>query len=324
MPSTRHAHGTVAVPLLVALAAVAISRLLALVSPLLVALVIGVVAANIAVARRRLPREHAATTRTLLRLGVVLLGLRLPLGDIVGLGIPGLTIIVVTVGATFAATCLFGDRLGIERGLVTLIAVGFSVCGAAAIAAVEGGIRRRAEDVALAVAMVTLFGSGMIVILPLIARAVGLSDRQTGVWAGASIHEVAQVIAAATTAGVMAVAVATTVKLGRVALLAVAYVAARHRSGDGRAVAAAAPVLPWFVIGFLVAAVIRALGWAPDRFLGAADVVTNLLLAGAMFGLGLGMQLRELLPVPGRVLILAAGSTLVASTVSLTMTLVLF
>lgn len=312
------------VPLAAAMLAVGVNRLVPLASPLLVALALGAIVGNSPVRSHRLLVDQAATTRTLLRLGVVLLGLRLPLGDILGLGVRGLVVIVVTATVTFGATCMIGDRLGVDRGLVTLIAAGFSICGAAAIAAVEGGIRRRAEDVALAIAMVTIFGSAMIVALPLTANALGMTDRQQGVWAGASIHEVAQVVAAATTAGAVAVAVATTIKLGRVALLAFAYLAARHRDGAPRETDVAAPLVPWFVFGFLVAATVRTTGILPVALLDVSDVITNVLLACAMFGLGLGMQVTMLLPVPIRVLALAAASTVVASTISLALTLTLF
>ncbi len=312
------------ISLVAALAAVGLNAVFPLASALLVALVLGAIVTNTPAGGSASLAGNAAVTSTLLRVGVVLLGLKLPLGEIVGLGLPGLAIIVVTAFVTFVGTCVIGDRLGLDRGLVTLIAAGFSICGAAAIAAVEGAIQRRTEDVALAIAMVTVFGSGMIVALPLIAGAMDLSDRQTGVWAGASIHEIAQVIAAATTAGAAAVAIAITVKLGRVALLAVAYLAARRRDDAAPEPGVSVPVLPWFVIGFLVAAIVRTTGILPETALDVAGVVTTLLLAGAMFGLGLGLRVRLLFPVPPRVFVLAGCSTVVAASTSLGLTLALF
>lgn len=307
-----------------ALVAVGVNRLVPLLSALLIALALGAIVGNTPATAHRLLADHETTTKLLLRIGVVLLGLRLPLGDIADLGLRGLAVIVLTAVVTFAATCLIGDRLGVDRGLVTLIASGFSICGASAIAAVEGGIRRRTEDVALAIAMVTLFGSAMIVLLPVSAHLLGLSDRQQGVWAGASIHEVAQVVAAATAAGAAAVAIATTIKLGRVALLGLAYLAARRRDGRPAEAGASVPLVPWFVVGFLVAAAVRTVDVLPGSALDVADVVTNLLLACAMFGLGLGMRVRKLFPVPMRVLGLSAASTTVAASMSLVLTLLLF
>lgn len=311
-------------PLAAALIAFAIGKAEPLASPLLVALIIGVVVSNSPVSGHSSLQGHAVATKLLLRIGVVFLGFRLPLQGIIDLGPRGIVVIVLTVAATFSATCFIGDRLGLDRGLVTMIAAGFSICGASAIAAVEGGIRRKTEDVALAIAMVTLFGSVMIVMLPLTAHLLGMSARQQGVWAGASIHEVAQVVAAATTAGAAAVAIATTIKLGRVALLAFAYIAARRRDGDPAAADAKAPLVPWFLTGFLIAAAIRTVDVLPGSVLDVADVATTLLLAAAMFGLGLGMRFRSLFPVPVRVFGLAASSTVIAASVSLAATLILF
>lgn len=311
-------------PLAAGLVALALSYAAPLMSPLLIALVIGVAVVNSPLRGSRVFIGHAAVTRSMLQVGVVLLGLRLPLQDILALGPRGLTVIALTVSLTFTTTCFLGDRLGLDRGLVTLIAAGFSICGAAAIAAVEGGISRRREDVALAVAMVTIFGSAMIVIVPVVSRLAGLTAHQQGVWAGASIHEVAQVVAAATTAGAAAVAIATTVKLGRVSLLALAYAAARRRCGDVPAGETTPAIVPWFVVGFLVAAALRSSGLVPQAVLHGADLATTLLLAAAMFGLGLGMHLRSLLPVSPRVFVLALSSTSVAASVSLALTVVLF
>ena len=323
------ANGTagLAIPLAVAVAAIALGHAVALVSPLLIALVIGAVIGNSRFGDHAVLRGQARTTKLLLRIGVVLLGLRLPLQDLVHVGVRGVVVIAVTVVATFSLTCLVGARLGLDRGLVSLIASGFSICGASAIAAVETGIRRRDEDVALAIAMVTIFGTAMIVALPLLATAFALTDLQLGVWAGASIHEVAQVVAAASTAGAAAVAIATTIKLGRVSLLAFAFIASRRwdrlrvepASSDGTT-----PLVPWFVLGFVIAAAVRTTGVLGVGVLDVADVATTLLLASAMFGLGMMMKVAALFPVPWRVFALAGASTAIAASVSLSLTLAMF
>ncbi|MEC3854102.1 YeiH family protein [Paenarthrobacter ureafaciens] len=311
-------------PATAGIAAWMLGQWIPLASPLLIGLVLGVIVVNSPAGRLRIFAGHQTVTKTLLRLGVVLLGLRLSLGDIMALGPRVLVIIAVAVAVTFIATSLIGDRLGLDRGLVTMIAVGFSICGAAAIAAVEGGIKRKNEDVAVAIAMVTLFGTAMIVLLPLASGMLGLSSTQLGVWAGASIHEVAQVVAAATTAGAAAVAIAMTVKLGRVSLLAVAYVAARRRHGGQPVDGARPPVIPWFVVGFMVSAAVATLRILPEPVVHVADFATTILLASAMFGLGLGMHLRSLFPVSFRVLGLSAASTGIAASVSLILTMTLF
>lgn len=314
-------------PVLAGLAALAIGSAQPYVSALLVALAFGAIVGNTRLGDHPYIGGHEETTKLLLRLGVVLLGLQLPLQDLVSVGAPGIVVICTTVVVTYTLTCVVGDRLGIERGLVTLIAAGFSVCGASAIAGVEGGIKRRDEDVALSIAMVTVFGSAMIVVLPLAGALLGLTDEQVGVWAGSSIHEVAQVVAAASAAGAVAVAVATTIKLGRVSLLAGAYVASRERDRRANVATvdgASAPMVPWFVIGFVIAAGLRTTGVLPSGVLGVADFVTTLLLACAMFGLGLSMRVAALFPVPWRVFGLAATSTGVAASTGLVLTLLFF
>ena len=149
--------------------------------------------------------------------------------------------------------------------------------------------------------------------------ACGIPESGTAIWAGASIHEVAQVIAAASligAGGATVLATATTVKLARVALLApVQLVSARIcRSED---VTRRGPLVPLFLVGFLAAVAIRSTGVLPQVALDLASSLTTVLLSAAMFGLGTGIVARHLWPVPVRVLVLATISTLVAAGVAL-------
>lgn len=307
---------------LAAVLAVIVGRWTPLISPLLIALIAGIVVANTRVGSWRATSATGAGAKTLLRWGVVLLGTRLSLDAVADLGLPGLAVIVLTVVCVFLATVVMGDWLRLDRGLVSLIASGFAICGAAAIAAVESGIRRRDEDVAVALAMVTLFGSVMILAVPAAAAALGMTAEETGIWAGASIHEVAQVIAAASFAGAAAVTAATTIKLGRVALLALAFGASRWRDRRGAPdesndKAAPVPLVPWFLIGFVLAAAARSVGIIPDAVLPVLDGGATLLFAAGMFGLGLGIKFRQLFPMPWKVVVLSTAATLVAALVPL-------
>lgn len=286
------------------------------VSPLVVALVAGIVVAHLP----HRPEGVDGLGRDALRLGVVLLGLRLSLGQLADLGQTGLLIVAVTVAVTYSATRSIGRRLGLDDDLVTLIAVGFSICGAAAIAGVQDVVRARSAVVAQAVAMVTIFGSVMIVAVPVTASVIGLDARETAVWAGASIHEVAQVVAASAAAAPAAVGVAVTVKLARVVLLApmsLVVGAGRSDAGDGR------PRVPWFVLGFLGAVAVRSAGLLDGAVLAGGDRLATGLLAAGMFALGTTVHLRTLTRGTGRLLVLAAASTVVAAGVSLSLVSVL-
>lgn len=245
--------------------ALVIAELIAAVSALTVAVVLGIVVGNVV----RLPESAgpglAWAMRRLLRAGVVLLGLRLAVGQLVGLGIGTIAAVLILVTVTFLGTVGLGRLLGASRGLSMLVATGFSVCGASAIAAMDGVIDRDDEDVATSIAMVTIFGTAAMLVLPVVGTGLGLSDPQLGRIAGGSVHEVAQVVAAASPAGAAAVAVAVVVKLSRVVLLAplvmLVSLAERRRTG---ATGERPPVLPLFVVGFLTAVAVRSTGLLPE------------------------------------------------------------
>lgn len=294
-------------------------RALPQLSPLLIAILVGALWRNLAPVPAALAPGVAFASRPLLRAGIVLLGLQLPLAALAGLG-PGVLLVAAgTVAATFGATLWLGRLLGVEPGQRLLIAAGFSICGAAAIAAAEQPARARQDQVAAAVALVVLFGTAMIPLVPFLGSALGLGPAQTGMWIGASTHEVAQVVAAGGTVGGSALAVAVTVKLARVAMLAPVvagislYMRRRHAPGTGRR----PPIVPLFVAGFLAAVLLRSTGLVPESALAAAEGLQSLLLAAAMFALGLGVHLPSLLRLGGRPLALGLCSTAVVLAVSL-------
>lgn len=312
-------YGVLLPPLVAAGAALLISRWVPLLGPLLIALILGAVVANTRLATSRVLREHARATKLMLRIGVVLLGLRVSLSELTSIGPAGAVIVVATVAGTYMATQAMGRLLRLEPSLTTLIAAGFSICGAAAIAAASDSLRARQRDVGLAIALVTVFGSAMIVTVPWLARQLGLSDQQAAIWAGASIHEVAQVAAAASLIGGSAVPIAMTIKLGRVVLLAPVLRAVDRTA----AVADRPPRLQWFVAGFLIAILIRSTAVLPVSMLSVTNDLTTVLLAAAMFGLGLGIRLTDFADIPHRAVLLAVCSTLVACSLSLTLITVL-
>lgn len=252
-------------------------------------------------------------TRKLLRLGVMLLGFSLPFASVLALGLPVLALVAFTLLTTLLATLWLGLRLGLGRPKSLLIATGFSICGASAIAAMEGHARADEDDVAAAVAMVTIWGSVAMILLPLLQQPLGLSDTAYGVWAGGSVHEVAQVVAAASPAGATAVAVAIAVKLTRVLLLApvVAGVSIwqRRAAATDRTGGALPPALPLFVLGFLFCAAVRSTGVVPQGLLSVIDGVQTLVLGAALFALGTAVHLPSLGRSSGRGLLVGAAST---------------
>jgi uncharacterized membrane protein YadS len=231
--------------------------------------------------------------------------------------------------------------------LTILVACGFSICGAAAVGAVAGVVdpkQKKGEDVATAIALVVLFGTAMIPLLPLTARLLGLDSTTAGLWAGGGIHEVAQVVAAGGILGGGALTVAVIVKLARVLMLApviavlslqarraAGRTAERHTAGTSDVPAPTGsvpaptgnhptklpPIVPLFVAGFLTMVLVRSFVPLPEAVLTTAGLAQTLLLSTAMFALGCGVKFRNLIHVGARPFILAALSTVLVAGLSL-------
>lgn len=301
--------------------AVVVHRLFAGVSPLLSALVLGIVLANsgLVPARTwsRLAPGFAFSARRFLRAGIVLLGLQIVLGDILGLGVGMLVLVVAIVVLGITITLGLGALLGVPVDQRILIACGFSICGAAAIAGTSEVIEADDDDVAAGVALVALFGTAMIVLVPLVGPMLGLSDLQTGMWAGGSIHEVAQVVAVGGSIGGAALTVAVLIKLARVMMLApvAAALGVWHRR-QSPTTAARPPIVPLFVAAFIAMALIRTTGVLPNGVVHTAATAQLWLLAAAMFAIGCGCRFGTLRSLGWRPVALGALSTATVAAIS--------
>jgi uncharacterized integral membrane protein (TIGR00698 family) len=255
-------------------------------------------------------------SRRVLRFGVALLGLQLVLGDIVGLGWPVLLVIVAVVGVGILATLGMARLLGVPAETGLLVACGFSICGAAAVAGVEGVRESRDEDVATVVSLVVVCGSVAMLVVPLLASVLGLGPVAAGAWSGASIHEVGQVVVAGGLIGGAAVQVAVVVKLGRVLLLAPVLAVLSYRTRR-TAAAGRPPLVPPFVLAFLALVALRSLVPLPGAVLGLAGLVQAGAFAAAMFALGCGVDPSVLRRTGRPVLLLAGAATVLVTTLGL-------
>ncbi|MGB3602524.1 MAG: putative sulfate exporter family transporter [Gordonia sp. (in: high G+C Gram-positive bacteria)] len=302
----------------VALAATGINFLLPAVSPLLLAIVIGAIVANTV----RLPSSVGPgltfAAKTLLRLGVALLGLQLVLGDVLGLGFGMILVVVAIVVGGIIGGLFIGQALGIPLARRLLIACGMSICGAAAVAAVDGVIEAEDEDTATAIGTVVIFGTLMIPLIPLLASAMGLSQEMAGLWAGGSIHEVAQVVAAGGMIGGGALTVAVVVKLARVMMLApvVTFLSIRQRRLTGSS-GKRPPIFPLFVVGFIAFALLRSTGALPELVISIGHQLQVIFLTVAMSALGLGVKLAVMRNVGWRPFVQAAATTVLVAGIAL-------
>ncbi|MBT2551766.1 YeiH family protein [Arthrobacter sp. ISL-5] len=287
------------------------------------AVVLGLLAANLpftavwAAGRARPGLDFAG--KHLMRGGIVLLGLKVGIAEVLGLGWASLLLITAVVLASFAGTYGISRLFRLPREASLLIATGFSICGASAIGAMAAVRRIRHVDTVLPVALVTLCGTLAIGALPLLVHPLNLSAEVFGAWTGASVHDVGQVVATAQTAGPAALGIAVVVKLTRVILLAPMVAAAglqqrlaaarpsavQPPAPAGKPAEALPPVVPLFVVGFVAMVALRSTGWISAGGLDAAAGLQDILLGAALFGLGSAVRIRTLLHTGLRALLAA-------------------
>lgn len=284
----------------------------ALFSPMILAVVAGMIYSNVLGTPAHAKAGIAFSQKRLLRFAIVLLGFQLTLGQVVSIGAGGVGIVAATLGATFVFTIMLGRLLGVDRKLAQLIAAGTSICGASAIVATNIVTDARDEDVTYAVASITLFGTVAMLGFPLLAPVFGLDQHAFGLWAGASIHEVAQVIGAGFQNGAQSGEIATVAKLTRVAMLAPMVIAlglmARRKTSDDRS--AARPPMPWFVAAFIAVVALNSLVTVPAEVKSAMALGTTIMLTMGLAAMGLQADISQLRSRGLRPLVLAFSAFL--------------
>ena len=234
--------------------------------------------------------------RPVLRWAVAGLGFRLSLAQLRAIGGPALIVVVVSTAAALLFGWWIARRLGVTEKLGLLLGVGGAICGASAVVAADSVVQGEKRDSALALGIITLLGTAGIVLYPMIARGLHMSQALFGVWDGASLHEMAQVVAAGFTVGEEAARVATVVKLARIALLApvVLYLGWALRRRHLEAGRARVAPLPWFLVAFVAFTLINSTGWIPKSLVERIQRLDLWLLCVGMAGVGLQAGFHDL------------------------------
>ena len=264
-------------------------------SPLAAGLLLGMSLASFWRAPAALQPGLQWAGRGLLRGGVALLGLQVPVAEIAAIGLPGALAAVSAVVLALGVGGWLGGMLALETELTVLIAAGAGICGAAAVLAFEAALGARTEHAATAVATVVLFGSLAMLVVPVLhgwLRAE-LPSNGWAIYIGASVHEVAQVVAAATSAVPAAAHEAVAVKMMRVMLLAPAAVTVAWLL-RGKARAGGTFGNLWFAWLFTALVVLRALVPIPAAWLDMLARADGWLLGTAMTALGLCTRVGDL------------------------------
>jgi uncharacterized integral membrane protein (TIGR00698 family) len=293
------------------------------VSEVTIAILIGLVVGRLeSIRSARLQPGFGFSATTLLRLGIVLLGAKLSIQQIVGIGLPAAAIIAVTMASALTIVLVLSRLAEVDDRLAVLLAVGAAVCGNSAVVATAPVISARARDVAYAVATVTLFGTIAVFAYPLVGHALSLGDAIFGLWAGIAINDTSQVVAASSAYSPGAFEVATVVKLIRNALMAPLLVAiawAWHRrtgvAGDTRAGLRRA--VPLFVLGFLALSALRSAGVIDPGLAAGLETAARALILVALSAVGLSVRVEELRSVGPRPLLIGLGSALAIGSVAI-------
>jgi uncharacterized integral membrane protein (TIGR00698 family) len=262
------------------------------------------------------------SAKTLLEIAVVLLGASISLGAIVASGPALLSGIVATVVAALAASYATSRALGLPLRISILIACGNSICGNSAIAAVAPVIGADSDEIASSIAFTAILGVVVVLGLPLFIPLLALSETQYGVLAGLTVYAVPQVLAATVPISAVSAQLGTLVKLVRVLMLGpVVVLLSLFRSRLNLSGPAPRPgllyLIPWFILGFLVLATARSFGLIPNALLGPIMISAKVLTVVSMAALGLGVDVRVVGRVGGRVTIAVVVSLLVLIAISI-------
>ena len=255
------------------------------------------------------------SSRTVLRVGVGLLGARITLGQIASLGLAPAATVIVAVATTIVVGLLLARRLGLAPMFGVLSGGAVAICGASAALAIASVLPRsqtRERDTILAVVTVTTLSTLAMILYPAFAVSIGLDHKQAGVFIGGTIHDVAQVVGAGYTISAETGDIATYVKLLRVAMLlpavfAISFAVARTGGGGGEGARA---TLPLFLIGFAVLVLANSLVLLPQILVSIANEASRWCLVAAIAALGMKTSFKALFEVGWRPIGLMVAETL--------------
>lgn len=255
----------------------------------------------------------------LLEVAIVLLGFGADLQQFIKAGLPLVASIVGVVAAAIVTGVAIGRALGLSPVHALLVASGNAICGNSAIAALAPVLGARKEEVASAIAYTAVLGVVVILCLPMLAPLFGLNDYQYGILAGLTVYAVPQVIAAAYPVSLLAGQTATLVKLVRVLMLGplVLVFSLRRRSASAPVRAGLGDLVPWFVLGFMIAGALRSLGAVSTTFADTARDAARILTILAMAALGLNVDIQAIRKVGPKVALTVTGSLIVMVTIAL-------
>ena len=247
------------------------------------------------------------TSKKVLKFAIILLGASLSIGTILNVGKLSLVVMIFTLLTCFGGGYFIVKALGLNCKLSNLISAGTGICGGSAIAALSQVVEADDNDVAYALSATFLFDMAMIVLFPIMGRAMNLSDMAYGLWTGTAVNDTSSVVAAGFAYSEAAGDFATMVKLTRtlsiipvVVIFAIINTRLKQKElGDADKSSAKAKInftslFPWFILGFLALAVINSFGIIPAAVSAGAKTLSKFLMVSALAAIGLNTSFKEM------------------------------
>ncbi len=257
-------------------------------------------------------KETSAASKKLLQLSVILLGFGMRFDAVLKVGAASLWVTLISISATLAIGSALGKIFGIERRLAVLLSSGTAICGGSAIAAMAPAISASSVETGVAMAVIFLLNGIALFLFPPLGHLIGLTQEQFGFWAALAIHDTSSVVGAASIYGAAALAIGATVKLTRALwILPVSYLGARLAKSEAKA------KFQWFLLGFLLAALVRSLAPQFGALWDAGALAGKHMMTGTLFLIGGGLGRAELKKIGAKPLVMAAVLWFIISCLSL-------
>ena len=249
------------------------------------------------------------TSKKILKFAIILLGLSLNINTILHVGKMSLVVMVFTLATCFGGGYFIGKALGLNWKLSNLISAGTGICGGSAIAAIAPTIDAEDIDVAYAMSATFLFDMAMIVLFPIMGRAMDMSAEAFGIWAGTAVNDTSSVVATGYAFSEAAGDFATMVKLTRTlaiipTVLTFALIQMRLKRKEAQASGANekeikanftfTKIFPWFILGFLAMSVVASLFAIPGEVVSGTKTVSKFLMVCALAAIGLNTSFKDM------------------------------
>jgi len=272
-------------------------------SPLIIAILLGIVIGNFIRFPEIFKPGIIFSLKKILRVAIVFLGFRLTLQEVASVGLEGLIVDTIMLVGTFLLGVWVSRKIfGLDSQMSYLIASGSSICGASAVLATAPVVKAEMHHAAMAVATVTIFGTIAMFVYPVVYKTgllLDFNDILYGLWTGATVHEVAQVVAAGFAVSLDAGNTATIAKLTRVMMLAplliiLSFYLAKKHATHGAGVTLRDIPIPWFVFGFIAMVIVNSTHVIPKNIVSGINVIDGFLLTVAMGAMGIETNINKI------------------------------